>query len=133
MKNDSFRKDHLLFGALAAAMILCTIWFFPFTSKESMLVLVAFDFLFVSLIFPLRGPLSGKLLMLSLGNVVGWFWNCALMLLNSAIADGFEGSFGLIHLFLNPFLNLVWIVPFWGFSLSALAGAEKRRMEPSSC
>lgn len=133
MKNDSFRKDHLLFGALAAAMISCIVWFLPFTSKESMLVLVVFDFLFVSLIFPLRGPLSGKLLMLSLGNVIGWSWNCALLLLDSTVADGFDESFGLIYLLLNPFLNLVWIVPFWGFTLSSLAGAEKRRMEPSSC
>jgi hypothetical protein len=78
MKENEWRIDHLIFGfsigAIASYMLLSS----SFVSNESVYMLIIFNFLFVSLIFPLDGTLTRKISMLLIGNIIGLFWNTVL-------------------------------------------------------
>ena len=78
MKENELRIDHLLFGfsigAIASYMLLSS----SFVSNESVYMLIIFNFLFVSLTFPLDGTLTRKISMLLIGNIIGLFWNLPL-------------------------------------------------------
>jgi hypothetical protein len=128
MKKSEFRINHLVFGFSAGAVATYTLLSFPYIGKESALMLMIFNFLFVSLIFPLKGTLKRKLFMLLAGNIVGLLWNCLFSLFVAAVANYFGNLFDSLYLILNPFANLVWIVSFWSISLTVLAKpkTEKR-------
>lgn len=90
-------------------------------------MLIAFNFLFVSLIFPLNGALATKVFMLSLGNMIGLFWNYVFYSFVYALADYFGEFFSILYLILSPFANLIWIVTFYSLGLTFLANFEIRQ------
>jgi len=127
MKEDKWRIKHLIFGyftgAIASYMLLSS----PDISTESALMLMIFNFLFVSLIFPLNGTLKTKLSMLLIGNVTGLVWNNLFSLFAYTVAYYLGEIFNTLYIILSPIINLVWIVSFWSISLTALANSKNTR------
>src|SRR3989304_9523696 len=72
---------YLVFGVFLEAVALCLLFSFRFISVGSTIMLLIFNFLFISLIFQLNGTPNRKLGMLALGNIVGLFWNFIFNLL----------------------------------------------------
>jgi hypothetical protein len=91
-------------------------------------MLLIFNFLFVSLIFPLDGTLTRKLSMLFAGNAIGLLWNYVFSLFVASVATYFGEFFNTLYIILNPFVNLIWIVSFWSISLTALVNSKKESM-----
>jgi hypothetical protein len=112
---------YLIFVAFLEAVVLCLVFSFRFISVGSTITLLVFDFLFVSLIFQLNGSWNRKFLLLTLGNMVGLFWNFVFSLFSVAGMAVFGEMFGVFYSVIFPFLNLLWIVSFWSLSLSALS------------
>jgi len=127
MKENQLRTNHLIFGfsvgAIASYMFLSS----PHITGESAFMLLIFNFLFVSLTFPLNGTLTRKVCMLLIGNVIGLLWNYTFSLFVGTFASYFGASFDALYIILNPFLNLIWIVSFWSISLTALADSKNRK------
>jgi len=128
MKENEWMIDHLLFGfsigAIASYMLLSS----SFVSNESVYMLIIFNFLFVSLTFPLDGTLTRKIFMLLIGNIIGLFWNYLFSLFAYTVAYYLGESFNTLYIILSPFVNLIWIVSFWSISLTALASSENRKV-----
>jgi hypothetical protein len=124
MKENNFRLNHLFLGLCAGGVAALFIWYSPCISKESVFMLVIFDFLFVSLVFPLAGTLACKLLLLSMGTIVGWLWNYVFSMLQHIITNDLFATF---YAVLSPFANLLWVVPFWSISLTFLANSKKEK------
>ncbi len=101
-------------------IVLCFVASFRFINLESTVTLIMFSFLFFSLTFHLNGTLSRKLGMLTLGNIVGLFWNLVFSYFASAGGMYFGKIFDVFYIIVFPFLNLMWIVPFWSISLGVL-------------
>jgi len=118
---------HLGLGIFAGAIITYSILFFFHVSSESAAMLMIFDFLFISLIFPLRGKFVKKAILLLVGNIVGVVWNNIFSLFARATIFYLGEVFNIWYLMLNPLLNLVWIVSFWSISLSFLAEPRNRK------
>jgi hypothetical protein len=123
MSRENFRLDHLIVGFCAGGFSSCTILFTRNIIEESVYTLSIFNFLFVSLIFPLKGTLVNKLLLLLMGDIVGWLWNFVFSMLKLAITGVF---FDTLYVVLSPFLNLIWVVPFWSISLTVLANSKRK-------
>jgi hypothetical protein len=128
MKENEWRIDHLIFGfsigAIASYMLLSS----SFVSNESVYMLIIFNFLFVSLIFPLDGTLTRKISMLLIGNIIGLFWNYLFSLFAYTVAYYLGESFNTLYIILSPFVNLIWIVSFWSISLTALANSKDKKL-----
>ena len=93
---------------------------FRFINFQSMVTLLMFIFLFATLTFHLNGTANRKLCLLTLGNIVGLFWNSVFYYFASAGAIYFGKAFDVFYIVIYPFLNLMWIVPFWSISLGVL-------------
>jgi len=87
-------------------------------------MIIVFNILFVFLTFPLSGTLKRKLLLLLLGNIIGFSWNYLFSLLAYTTANYFGQFSNTLYIILSPFVNLVWIVSFWSFSLTAIANSK---------
>ena len=130
MKENEWRINHLIFGfsvgAIASYMLLSS----SFVSSESVYMLIIFNFLFVSLTFPLDGTLTRKLSMLLIGNIIGLFWNYLFSLFAYTVAYYLGDFFNTVYIILSPFVNFIWIVSFWSISLTALTNSkdEKQRL-----
>ncbi len=125
MKKNTSRLDHLIFGISAGAIASCLLFYFANINSESTVVLTVFNFLFVSLIFPLTGTLKRKLCMLAVGNFIGLVWNHIFFLFVTVAVSNFGDLFEVLYLILNPFLNLIWIVSFWSLSLTFLNTSKR--------
>jgi hypothetical protein len=117
----------LVMGFSIGAIISYTIFVSSTIRPESAFMLMIFNFLFVPLTFLLDGSLLRKLLILLLGNFVGFVWNYVFSLLAYTAAAYFGDSFNTLYLILNPFANLIWIVSFWSMSLTVLSSKSKNR------
>jgi hypothetical protein len=128
MKENEWRIDHLIFGfsigAIASYMLLSS----SFVSSESVYMLIIFNFLFVSLTFPLDGTLTRKISMLLIGNIIGLFWNYLFSLFAYTVAYYLGESFNTLYIILSPLVNLIWIVSFWSISLTALANSKDKKL-----
>ncbi|MDH5794369.1 MAG: hypothetical protein OEZ18_07425 [Candidatus Bathyarchaeota archaeon] len=128
MKENEWRIDHLLFGfsigAIASYMFLSS----SFVSSESVYMLIIFNFLFVSLTFPLDGTLTRKISMLLIGNIIGLFWNYLFSLFAYTVAYYLGEFFNTLYIILSPLVNLIWIVSFWSISLTALANSKDKKL-----
>jgi hypothetical protein len=128
MKENEWRIDHLIFGfsigAIASYMLLSS----SFVSNESVYMLIIFNFLFVSLTFPLDGTLTRKIFMLLIGNIIGLFWNYLFSLFAYTVAYYLGESFNTLYIILSPLVNLIWIVSFWSISLTALANSKDKKL-----
>ena len=111
---------YLVFGVFLEAVALCLLFSFRFISVGSTIMLLVFNFLFISLIFQLNGTTNRKLVLLALGNIIGLFWNFVFSLFSAAGIAFFGNVFSVFYSVVFPFLNLMWIVSFWSLSLSAL-------------
>jgi hypothetical protein len=105
---------------LAIAVSITVLVSYQFINIESTTVLALFNVLFVSLIFQLKNTLIKKSFVLMLGNFLGLFCNKIFYEFQLAGLNLFQKSFDTIFVLFFPFLNLIWIVPFWSFSLSFL-------------
>jgi hypothetical protein len=108
----------LLTILIAVVVALSLIASYRLMSIESTITLLIFNFLFISLIFQLKGTLAKKTLILATGNLVGFLCNFVFFNFSYAGLNLFGEQFKVVYTFLFPFLNLFWIVPFWSFSLS---------------
>jgi hypothetical protein len=115
-----FRGERLLKLLLIEATALAVIASFRFINLESAITLTIFTFLFASLIFQLDGSTTKKLALLSIGNAIGLFWNLVFFYFAFVGAAYFGKAFEIFNIILYPFLNLMWIVPFWSLSLGFL-------------
>lgn len=110
---------------LMQLIALCLIASLSFINLESTLTLLLFSFLFASLTFQLNGTMSRKLSLLALGNFVGLFWNFVFSKFALTGAEYFAtfnatAIFDAFYTIFYPVLTLMWVVPFWSLSLSAL-------------
>lgn len=122
-----WRISHIVFGFCLGAIISYMLLYFHYLGTEAAFMLIVFNFLFVSLTFPLNGALTTKVLMLSLGNMIGLLWNYVFFLFFYTLTDYFGEFFSTSYLILSPFANLIWIVTFYSLSLSFLANLEIRQ------
>lgn len=128
MKENEWKVNHLIFGfsvgAIASYMLLSS----SFVSSESVYMLIIFNFLFVSLTFPLDGTLTRKISMLLIGNIIGLFWNYLFSLFAYTVAYYLGEFFNTLYIILSPLVNLIWIVSFWSISLTALANSKDKKL-----
>jgi hypothetical protein len=125
MENGELKMNHLIFGLLMGTAFS----FLPLLLRlpdETILTIVLFNFLFVSLLFPLNGMLKKKMFMLVIGNIIGLIWNYLFYLFAYTAAGSFGNFFSIPYMILSPFINLVWIVAFWAMSLTMLASSKRR-------
>jgi len=127
LEKSELMTKHICLGFLMAAIITYTILYFSPVSNESTLMLVIFNFLFISLIFPLRRKLGKKLTLLLVGNMIGLLWNTIFSMFAYTAVHFIGEVFNVFYMILNPLLNLVWIVSFWSISLSFLASSRDSR------
>jgi hypothetical protein len=80
-----------------------------------------FNMLFLSLLFPLEGPLLRKTVLLIGGNIVGVLWYFIQLSFEEAFLVLNTGTFKIIILVAKPLIDFVWIVAVWSLSLSVLA------------
>ena len=122
----------MILGLLSGIAILCAFLFLSHFNDESIvLMLVIFNFIFVSLVFPLNGRLTLKVTLLLIGDTIGFLWN-AIFYAFTHTAVHLSEVFNVFYTVLNPLLNLVWIVSFWSISLSFLARSKQRESEVKS-
>jgi hypothetical protein len=128
MKEGTLKITHLVFGFFTGAIASYMLSSYFYISNEATFMLIIFNFLFVSLTFPLDGALTIKLSMLLMGNVIGLVSNYLFSSFTSVIAYNFGEIVNTLYLIMNPFINLVWIVSFWSISLTALASSKNRKL-----
>ena len=124
-----FKANRLVLVLFLEVIALCLIVSFRFINIETVIMLLIFNFLFISLIFQLNGALNRKLGMLALGNIIGLFWN---FIFHSFAVVGvmyFGEIFGAFYTIFYPLLNLMWIVSFWSLSLAALPNPQNTQAE----
>jgi len=118
---------HLIFGFTVGTIISLIFYYFFHVNGESLQLLILFNFLFVSALFPLNGSLKRKMVLLLTGNFIGFLWNKILYLFAFSAAEHFGGIFNTLYLILSPFLNLVWIVSFCSISLTFISSSKSKR------
>ncbi|MEM3641785.1 MAG: hypothetical protein QXH37_07695 [Candidatus Bathyarchaeia archaeon] len=123
---------HIIFGFTAGIMLLLTFHYLLHVSGESLQALITFNILFVSMLFPLNGPLKRKMAFLLTGNVVSFLWNNILYLFAFSIVEQFGEIFNTLYIILSPMLNLVWIVSFWSLSLTFISHSKSERVGKSN-
>ncbi|MCW4006944.1 MAG: hypothetical protein NWF04_10205 [Candidatus Bathyarchaeota archaeon] len=114
---------------LAEVITLCLLVSFRHINAASTVTLLIFNFLFVSLIFQLRGSRRLKLILLTVGNILGVFWNFVFFYFSAAGIEQFGMGFNVFYTLAFPVLNLMWIVPFWSISLGVLPNLPTDSLE----
>jgi hypothetical protein len=114
------RSKRLLRFFLIEYIALSMIVAYRFIDLQSTLTLLIFSALFGSLIFQLNGTLNQKLSLLTKGNIIGVFCNFLFHYFSIAGYMVFEESFNPFYIIIYPLFNLMWVVPFWAFSLGIL-------------
>lgn len=84
----------------------------------ALFAVVFFNFLFVFFLFPLRGSLLRKSVLLVAGNCVGTLWYLVQFSLEETILLLNMESLETLLLVARPFVDFVWIVVVWSVSLS---------------
>ena len=125
LKEKMVRIRHSILGFLAGIIVTyILILSFYLVNSEAAFMLIVFDFLFVSLVFPLDGSFVKKIGLLLIGNVIGLLWNSVFSSFTYVAACYFGGFLNVLYMILNPLLNLIWVVSFWSISLSVLASSK---------
>lgn len=124
-----WKTSHLVFGFSAAAIASYAFFSCPRINNESAIMLTIFNFLFVSVTFPLNGTLVRKSALLLIGNVIGLSWNYLFSALAHVVAYYFGESANTLYMILSPFANLIWIVSYWSVCLTVLSKSENRKTE----
>jgi hypothetical protein len=121
------RRNRIVFGLLIGAVAFYVFLFFILINKETVFTLIMFNFLFISLTFPLNGTLQRKIGMLLIGNIICIFWTHIFSLFTATVCSHFGGIYNALSIILSPFLNLIWIVSFWSISLTVLTTPKTKR------
>ncbi len=127
MKADGWTIRHLILGFCVGTIVSYALLSSHYVSDESAYMLIIFNFLFVSLIFPLNGTLKRKVSLLLVGDFIGLLWNQLFSTFAHAVAYNFGEFFNTAYIILSPFINLIWIVSFWSMSLTALTYSKNRK------
>jgi len=128
LKENMSRIRHSILGFFAGVIVTYIIILsFYCVNNEAALILMVFDFLFVSLVFPLDGTFVKKISLLLIGNVIGLLWNTVFSSFAYVAACYFGEFLNILYILLNPLLNLIWVVSFWSISLSVLASSKTAR------
>jgi hypothetical protein len=112
--------SRLATGLFAIVVILCLLLCYRYADTQSAVTMVIFNLFFISLFFLLRGSMLLKALMLAAGNLFGLLWNLTFYYVSAGAVADFGGSCNILLSLIYPFLNLMWVVPFWSLSLSFL-------------
>jgi hypothetical protein len=116
--------NSLAIGFFVTIITDCLLVSYRFVNSESSELicglLVLFNVLFISLFFQLNGSRILKVGILTIGNIIGLFWNLLFYTLLEEICGCFSLQFDAAYTIASPILNLLWIVPFWSISLSYL-------------
>jgi hypothetical protein len=131
-EKGKMRMNHTLFVLLLGGVVSYVFLSFFLISKETLFTLVMFNFLFISLTFPLNGTLQRKVSMLLIGNVICLAWNHIFSLFAATVCSYFGVFYNALFIILNPFLNLIWIVSFWSISLTSLTDSKKQKSRAKS-
>lgn len=108
LKENMLRIKRLTLGFFAGVIITYIIILsFYHISDAAALMLIIFDFLFVSLVFPLGGTFAKKIMLLLIGNVIGLLWNSVFSSFAYVAVCYFGEFFNILYIILNPLLNLV--------------------------
>lgn len=110
---------HVLIGLIAGFIIIFSSYLLR-VSDETLQALLTFNIFFVCMLFPLNGSLERKLIILLVGNAVCFIWSTLFSMFVGVVSSCFGDGFNALFLFLNPLLNLLWIVSFWSTSLTFL-------------
>ncbi|HEY4674898.1 MAG TPA: hypothetical protein VIH48_02460 [Candidatus Bathyarchaeia archaeon] len=121
MKEGKQILIHSIIGFSMGIILSYTLLSLPFVNNESSWTLPAFNFLFVSLTFPLNGALVKKVFLLITGDFVCLLWNYLISLLAHTFVYSFGDIFNTLYMIFTPLLNLFMIVSFWSVSLTVLA------------
>jgi hypothetical protein len=129
--NDYDRQGHLQlrpnFYHMTIGGVLVTFLLFVYAKLlcifdiPALFSIVFFNLLFVFFLFPLEGPLFRKVVLLIAGNIVGNIWYTIQLLFEDTLLVLDANSLKVMALIAKPFLDFVWIVAVWSFSLSVLA------------
>jgi len=118
---------HLSVGVCVAVVMFLVYSFLHCTPNEPALVSITFfNFLFVFLIFPLKGSLLRKVSLLASGNIVGLAWYLIRSSFQVASAYHLGEAFKVVYVVIGPIIDLIWIVSVWSWGLSVLASAQRR-------
>ena len=126
MKKNNESAAHSIIGLCIGAILSYAFLCLPYVNDEPLWTLPAFNFLFVSLTFPLNGTLVKKVLLLIIGNFACLLWNYLISLFSYVVVYNYGEFFNTLHIILTPLLNLVLIVSFWSVSLTVLASDRGR-------
>jgi len=125
---------HIAVGSVLVLLIIGLQVQLPCKLDLAALIAISFfNLLFVSLLFPLHGPLLSKILLLMVGNCVGTLW----YIIQSSLKDVFSslgtGIFEVINLLAKPLFDFLWVVIVWSLSLSVLSSYREKmeRLEES--
>jgi len=110
--------NYLVKILLIQLIFLCILSSARFVNQQSTLVLIIFNILFLSIGFQLNGSLNLKLCLLALGNFIGFLWNLLFNAFVSAAFISFGEAFKNIYIITYPFLNSLWVISFWSWSLT---------------
>ncbi len=124
-----FKINHLVAALFVEANVLCLIIALRFINIATTATLLIFDLFFFSLTIHLKGTLSKKLGILTLGNITGLIWNLVLHYFAIAGATFFGEQFRLLYIVFYPFLNFMWVVSFWSLSLAVLPKPKSAQAE----
>lgn len=123
----------LLILLFLEAIILCFIASLQFINIQSTIMLFIFNILFITLISQLNGSSHKKIFVLTIGNMIGFFLNLIFYSFSIVGYDSFGKAFNVFYTLIYPFLNLMWIVPFWSFSLGFLPKQTKSNLASKQC
>ncbi len=107
---------------LVAVLLAASLYFLD---VQSAVTLCLFNLLFGSIMSQLRGSAIKKVIVIVVGNFIGFFWNWVFLYFFSAGIRVFGGGFDSAYTIIYPLLNLMWVVPFWAVSLGFLSKAQK--------
>lgn len=123
------KNSRLVTGLFLEAVALCLVASFLLVDVASTATLFIFNVLFLSLTIYLNGSLNQKMFILTLGNLVGLFWNFALHYFSAAGIAFFGEPFNVFYAISYPFLNFMWVVSFWSLSLAVLPKPKNTQPE----
>lgn len=121
---------HTIFGTIITGYLLLLFLLYR-VNTPIIISVITFDFLFVSLLFPLKGALFNKTILLLAGNFTGLMWNLLHFQLTTETAYLLGDTCAIILSLISPILNFLWIVAFWSLGLSLLTRENLKNREPN--
>jgi hypothetical protein len=121
--------SHVAIGSVMVIVaIILHVQFNPKLALPALAAIIFFNLLFLFLLFPLEGPFFHKVMLLLAGNIVGGLWYFVQFLFRNSIMLLNTESVKIAFWVVQPFVDLLWVVAVWSFSLSVLV-SHKRKLE----